>query len=80
MSQPNLFIAYVTDMDRAVAFYSDLFDMQPIVRTPRYVPFDLGVQAHHLRAVERLRRRGCFQPRPHQVNRRCSSPHRFQRG
>lgn len=42
MTRPNLFIAYVTDIDRAVAFYSDLFDMQPIVRTPRYVPFDLG--------------------------------------
>lgn len=42
MPTPNLFIVYVTDIDRAVAFYSNLFDMQPVVRTPRYVPFDLG--------------------------------------
>jgi hypothetical protein len=33
-----------TDIDRAVTFYRDLVDMQPIVRRPRYVPFDLGNQ------------------------------------
>lgn len=42
MTTPNLFLVYVTDVDRATAFYSDLFDMQPVMRTPRYVPFEVA--------------------------------------
>ncbi len=42
MSAPNLFLIYVTDVDRATAFYSDLFDIKPVVTTPRYVPFEVA--------------------------------------
>jgi predicted enzyme related to lactoylglutathione lyase len=41
MTTPNLFLIYVTDVERAAAFYSDLFDMQPAMMTPRYVPFEI---------------------------------------
>ena len=41
MSTPNLFLIYVTDVERATAFYSDLFDMEPMMLTPRYVPFEI---------------------------------------
>ena len=41
MSTPNLFLIYVTDDERATAFYSDLFDMEPMMLTPRYVPFEI---------------------------------------
>ncbi len=42
MSAPNLFLIYVTDVERATAFYSDLFAMQPVMATPRYVPFEVA--------------------------------------
>jgi predicted enzyme related to lactoylglutathione lyase len=42
MTTPNLFLIYVTDVERSTAFYSDLFDMQPKMTTPRYVPFELA--------------------------------------
>lgn len=42
MSAPNLFLVYVTDVERATAFYSDLFDIKPVVTTPRYVPFEVA--------------------------------------
>ncbi|MBT2532682.1 VOC family protein [Arthrobacter sp. ISL-48] len=42
MTRPNLFLIYVTDVERSTAFYSDLFDMQPKMITPRYVPFELA--------------------------------------
>jgi catechol 2,3-dioxygenase-like lactoylglutathione lyase family enzyme len=42
MAAPNLFLIYVTDVERSTAFYSDLFDMQPKMTTPRYVPFELA--------------------------------------
>jgi predicted enzyme related to lactoylglutathione lyase len=42
MTTPNLFLIYVTDVERAAAFYSDLFDMQPAMMTPRYVPFEIA--------------------------------------
>ncbi|MEU4051410.1 VOC family protein [Streptomyces olivaceus] len=42
MSAPNLFLVYVTDVERATAFYSDLFGIQPIMTTPRYVPFEVA--------------------------------------
>lgn len=39
---PNLFLVYVTDVERATAFYADLFEMRPQVTTPRYVPFEVA--------------------------------------
>jgi catechol 2,3-dioxygenase-like lactoylglutathione lyase family enzyme len=42
MSTPNLFLIYVTDVERATAFYSDLFGMEPVMLTPRYVPFEVA--------------------------------------
>lgn len=42
MSAPNLFLVYVNDVERATAFYSDLFGIEPVVTTPRYVPFEVA--------------------------------------
>ena len=42
MSAPNLFLIYVTDVERATAFYSDLFGIEPLMITPRYVPFEVA--------------------------------------
>ena len=39
---PNLFLIYVTDIDRSTAWYSSLFEMEPAMRTPRYVPFEVA--------------------------------------
>ncbi len=42
VSSPNLFLIYVTDVERATRFYSDLFDMTPQMTTPRYVSFEVA--------------------------------------
>lgn len=42
MSAPNLFLIYVTDVERATAFYRDLFGIEPAMITPRYVPFEVA--------------------------------------
>jgi predicted enzyme related to lactoylglutathione lyase len=42
MATPNLFLIYVTDVERATRFYSDLFDAKPALVTPRYVPFEVA--------------------------------------
>lgn len=42
MATPNLFLVYVTDVERATAFYRDLFDLEPVMVTPRYVPFEIA--------------------------------------
>ncbi|MET9020858.1 VOC family protein [Actinopolymorpha sp. NPDC004070] len=42
MSAPNLFLIYVTDVERSTRFYSQLFEIEPIVTTPRYVPFEVA--------------------------------------
>ena len=42
MPAPNLFLVYVTDIDRATSFYSGLFGIEPLMRTPRYVPFEVA--------------------------------------
>jgi catechol 2,3-dioxygenase-like lactoylglutathione lyase family enzyme len=42
MTTPNLFLIYVADVERATAFYSDLFEMEPVAVTPRYVPFEIA--------------------------------------
>lgn len=39
---PNLFLVYVTDVERATRFYSELFDIKPLMTTPRYVPFEIA--------------------------------------
>lgn len=39
---PNLFLTYVTDVDRSTKIYSQLFDMQPTMLTPRYVSFEVA--------------------------------------
>lgn len=40
--RPNLFPIYVMDVERATGFYRDLFDMEPVAVTPRYVPFEVA--------------------------------------
>ncbi|WP_458112366.1 VOC family protein [Arthrobacter sp. R1-13] len=42
MATPNLFLIYVTDVQRSTGFYSDLFEMEPVMVTPRYVPFEVA--------------------------------------
>lgn len=42
MSAPNLFLVYVTDVVRATTFYRDLFQIEPVTVTPRYVPFEIA--------------------------------------
>lgn len=42
MSAPNLFLIYVKDAERATAFYSDLFDIEPCFTSPRYVAFEVA--------------------------------------
>ncbi|GGP64858.1 VOC family protein [Saccharothrix coeruleofusca] len=42
MAAPNLFLIYVTDVERATDFYRDLFGIEPVTTTPRYVPFEVA--------------------------------------
>lgn len=42
MSAPNLFLSYVTDVERSTAFYSALFDIEPRMVTPNYVAFEVA--------------------------------------
>lgn len=42
MPAPNLFLIYVTDVERATDFYRDLFELEPKMVTPRYVPFEVA--------------------------------------
>jgi predicted enzyme related to lactoylglutathione lyase len=42
MPAPNLFLIYVTDVRRATDFYRDLFEIEPVTTTPRYVPFEVA--------------------------------------
>ncbi|QTE31168.1 VOC family protein [Pengzhenrongella sicca] len=42
MSAPNLFLVYVTDIERSTAFYRELFEIEPVMLTPRYVPFQVA--------------------------------------
>ena len=42
MPAPNLFLIYVTDVGRATDFYRDLFEIEPVMTTPRYVPFEVA--------------------------------------
>lgn len=42
MTAPNLFLIYVQDAEAATAFYSDLFDIEPVFTSPRYVAFGVA--------------------------------------
>ncbi|HUX70531.1 MAG TPA: VOC family protein [Cellulomonadaceae bacterium] len=42
MSAPNLFLVYVSDIERATTFYRELFEIEPVMLTPRYVPFQVA--------------------------------------
>jgi len=42
LSAPNLFLVYVTDAERATEFYRDLFGIEPVMVTPRYVSFEVA--------------------------------------
>lgn len=42
MAAPNLFLTYVTEVQRSTKFYSDLFDIEPAFTSPRYVAFEVG--------------------------------------
>lgn len=42
MATPNLFLIYVTDVERSADFYSDLFNMEPATVTPYYIPFEVA--------------------------------------
>ncbi|GAA2028503.1 VOC family protein [Yaniella flava] len=42
MTAPNLFLIYVQDAEAATAFYSDLFDIEPVFTSPRYVAFEVA--------------------------------------
>lgn len=40
MPAPNLFLVHVRDTEAATAFYSSLFEIEPIFTSPRYVAFE----------------------------------------
>ncbi|WP_235737685.1 VOC family protein [Nocardioides alcanivorans] len=42
MPRPNLFLTYVTDTERSTAFYGELFEMEPVFTSPRYVAFEVA--------------------------------------
>ncbi|BDO41267.1 Phenazine antibiotic resistance protein EhpR [Cellulomonas sp. T2.31MG-18] len=42
MPAPNLFLVYVRDAAAATAFYRDLFDVEPVFTSPRYVAFPVA--------------------------------------
>ncbi|WP_058235108.1 VOC family protein [Devriesea agamarum] len=42
MPAPNLFLIYVSDTERSTAFYSNLFDIEPVFVSPRYVAFEVA--------------------------------------
>lgn len=42
MPAPNLFLTYVSDVERSTDFYSRLFDIEPTFTSPRYVAFEVA--------------------------------------
>ena len=42
MTAPNLFITYVRDAAAAATFYADLFEIEPLFTSPRYIVFPAG--------------------------------------
>lgn len=53
MTSPNLILLYVADVSRSVAFYGDLFALQPVEQSPNFAMFildggmPLGLWAAH---------------------------------
>lgn len=44
LPKANLQLVYVSDINRSTAFYSRLFNTEPVFSTPRYVAFSAGEQ------------------------------------
>lgn len=42
---PNLQLIYVSDIKRSTAFYSTIFNAEPVFSSPRYVAFTAGKEA-----------------------------------
>ncbi|MGO2112592.1 MAG: VOC family protein [Pseudoclavibacter sp.] len=42
MTAPNLFLIYVRDAEAATAFYRDLFEIEPVFTSPRYIAFEVA--------------------------------------
>lgn len=42
MTAPNLFLLYVSDAEASTAFYAELFAIDPVFVTPRYVAFEVA--------------------------------------
>lgn len=42
MPAPNLFLIGVRDAEAATAFYRDLFEIEPVFTSPRYVAFEVA--------------------------------------
>lgn len=42
MPAPNMFINYVRDAAEAARFYSDLFEVEPVFTSPRYIAFEIA--------------------------------------
>lgn len=40
--KPNLQLIYVSDIQRSTAFYSRLFETEPVFSSPRYVAYSAG--------------------------------------
>ncbi|WP_235428283.1 MULTISPECIES: VOC family protein [Xenorhabdus] len=43
--KPNLQLIYVSDIERSTAFYSTIFNAEPVFSSPRYVAFTVGKEA-----------------------------------
>ncbi|PHM73452.1 VOC family protein [Xenorhabdus kozodoii] len=43
--KPNLQLIYVSDIERSTAFYSTIFNAEPVFSSPRYVAFSAGKEA-----------------------------------
>jgi predicted enzyme related to lactoylglutathione lyase len=42
MSAPNLFLVYVRDALASAQFYGDLFEIEPVFTSPRYVAYEVA--------------------------------------
>lgn len=42
---PNLQLVYVSDIDRSTKYYSEVFNYEPIFKSPRYVVFNIDGEA-----------------------------------
>ena len=42
MGAPNFFLNYVSDAAASARFYGQLFDMEPVFTSPRYIAFEIA--------------------------------------